>query len=329
MVFSIWIAAVSVFGQKGNGKISRDSYIEKYADLAMQEMQRMKIPASITLAQGCLESDNGNSRLARNGNNHFGIKCHDWDGHRMFHDDDKRNECFRSYKTDADSYRDHSEFLMKERYAGLFELRPDDYRGWARGLKKAGYATARNYADLLIDIIEENELYLYDQMVLTGRTTFPVEESSHASSTTTEARFRRELRTRNGVNYILTRPGDTPESLRHELKLYKNEIYRYNELEKGCQLLPGTVIYLQPKRRTAARGKEVHLVEEGDSMHSISQLYGLKLKCLYKMNLMSPGEEPLPGQEIYLRKPRKEGVLKIEPEPEEQEGPAMHFKFDG
>jgi len=164
----VFLLQVSVFGQNRN-MMSREEYIETYADLAMREMVRVGIPASITLAQGCLESNNGNSTLARKGNNHFGIKCHDWTGKKMYHDDDERDECFRSYNSAYHSYMDHSDFLTsRPRYAFLFELKPHDYRGWAKGLKKAGYATASNYASLLIQIIEQNELFRYDMLVLEG-----------------------------------------------------------------------------------------------------------------------------------------------------------------
>ena len=159
------------FPLHGQGKksMTREDYIKTYSDLAMKEMARVGIPASITLAQGCLESGNGNSTLATRGNNHFGIKCHDWTGKKIYHDDDSRNECFRSYDSPYESYMDHSQFLTtRDRYASLFELKPHDYRGWARGLKSAGYATANNYATLLIKIIEENELYRYDLLVLEG-----------------------------------------------------------------------------------------------------------------------------------------------------------------
>ena len=143
---------------QGGATMTRDAYISTFSDLAMKEMARVGIPASITLAQGCLESNNGNSTLAVRGNNHFGIKCHEWTGKTIRHDDDSRNECFRAYSSAYESYKDHSQFLTtKSRYALLFELNPHDYRGWAKGLKKAGYATASNYATLLIRIIEDGK----------------------------------------------------------------------------------------------------------------------------------------------------------------------------
>lgn len=323
-------AFLTVSGQRSR-EISREEYIKTYSELAMTEMARTGIPASITLAQGCLESNNGNSTLAVKGNNHFGIKCHDWTGRKVYHDDDRKKECFRSYPSAYASYKDHSEFLTtRGRYSSLFDLSPHDYRSWAKGLRKAGYATAHNYSTLLIRIIEDNELYKYDLMVLegglgelTGDETIGEETAGHGYHTT------REILKNNNIEYILTEPGDSPESLRRELDLYKNELYNYNNLHKGAKLEPGQIIYLQPKRRKAAPGNEIHVVEQGQTMYDISQKYGVKLKRLYKMNRMMEGEQPLEGSEIYLRKKKREPVLKLEPTEEEPETEIMRFKFDG
>ncbi len=315
-----------ISGQHGK-EMTREEYILTYADLAMKEMARVGIPASITLAQGCLESNNGNSTLAVKANNHFGIKCHEWDGKTIYHDDDRRHECFRAYPSPYESYRDHSIFLTTStRYASLFELNPHDYRGWARGLKKAGYATSNTYSRLLIKIIEENELYRYDILVLEGGLGDGIDTTSHL----TEHGYStsREILLNNRIEYILTVSGDTPESLRQELGLYSNEIYRYNNLFKGAKLEPGQIIYLQPKRRKAARGNEIHRVEEGQTMYDISQIYGVKLKQLYRMNLMTEGEQPLEGTEIYLRHKKRKPVLKSEPADEPPEEEEMEFRFD-
>ncbi|RNC87631.1 MAG: LysM peptidoglycan-binding domain-containing protein [Winogradskyella sp.] len=157
-------------------RTSVDNYIDTYAAIAMDEMRTSKIPASITLAQGILESGSGNGRLAKEANNHFGIKCHGWKGQKIYHDDDRRQECFRKYKAAATSYKDHSEFLTgRKRYAGLFKLKPTDYKGWARGLKVAGYATDRKYPQKLISLIERYELYKYDQQVLGAKTDVKVD----------------------------------------------------------------------------------------------------------------------------------------------------------
>lgn len=305
---------------------TREQYIEAFSDLAMREMARVGIPASITLAQGCLESDNGNSRLAVRGNNHFGIKCHDWTGKKIYHDDDRRGECFRSYSSAHESYMDHSEFLTtKTRYEPLFELSPHDYRGWAKGLKQAGYATANNYATLLIRIIEDNALYRYDLMVLNGSLE---EGDTTAYYEVPGAGIHRQVLLNNRIEYVLSEPGDTPESLRAELGLYKNEIYRYNNLYKGAKLEPGNIIYLQPKRKKAEAGNEIHVVQEGQTMYDISQLYGVRLKNLYRMNFMMEGEQPLEGTEINLRKKKREPILKLEPSQEEYEEEEMQFRFE-
>jgi len=321
------LGLLSLPGNMLNGqKNTREEYIADFSDLAMREMLRVGIPASITLAQGCLESNNGNSTLAVKGNNHFGIKCHDWTGKKIFHDDDARNECFRSYASAYESFIDHSVFLTtKTRYASLFEISLHDYRGWAKGLKKAGYATANNYATLLIRIIEENELYKFDLMVLDGSldgidtTSF---QAGHGTGS------QRQVLLNNKIEYILSEPGDTPESLRVELKLYKNEIYKYNNLYKGAKLETGSIIYLQPKRRKAALGNETHRVDFGQTMYDISQIYGVKLKHLYRKNHMMEGEQPLEGTDIYLRKKKREPVLKLEPAKEEFEEEEMQFRFE-
>lgn len=310
----------------GQNKNTREEYIRTFSDLAMREMIRVGIPASITLAQGCLESNNGNSTLAVKGNNHFGIKCHDWTGKKLYHDDDARNECFRSYSSAYESYMDHSHFLTtKTRYAPLFEVSPHDYRGWAKGLKKAGYATANNYATLLIRIIEDNELYRYDLMVMEGSID-NIDTTSYQTGQGTG--LQRTVLLNNKIEYILSEPGDTPESLRTELGLYKYEIYRYNNLYPGAKLEMGSIIYLQPKRRKAALGNEIHKVEAGQTMYDISQIYGVKLKHLYRKNHMMEGEQPLEGTEIYLRKKKREVLLKLEPAKQEYEEEEMQFRFE-
>ncbi|MEX2370718.1 MAG: glucosaminidase domain-containing protein [Bacteroidales bacterium] len=317
------LTVVPVFGQ---GKITRAEYIEMYAELAMSEMVRSGVPASITLAQGCLESDNGNSTLAVKANNHFGIKCHDWTGRRIYHDDDTRNECFRRYRTVLESFIDHSDFLtMKTRYAALFTLRSDDYRGWARGLKSAGYATSSRYADLLIMIIEDNELYRYDQMVLSGNYT------PGADGVTMVPVGVREILTNNRVEYVITEPGDTPESLRKTMDLYPREIYRYNNISKGERLELGTIIYLQPKRFRAERGNETHVVQEGETMWDISQFYGVKLNRLYRLNDLSKDHALKPGTTIWLRnrKPPDQDAIFYEEEEPSEEPVKLEFEFDG
>ncbi len=326
----ILLLQIPLHGQNKNS-MSREEYIKTFSELAMKEMARVGIPASITLAQGCLESNNGNSTLATRGNNHFGIKCHEWTGKKIYYDDDDKSECFRSYNSPYESYMDHSQFLStRSRYAGLFELKPHDYRGWAKGLKDAGYATAPNYATLLIQIIEQNELFRYDLMVLEGGMDSENGSESPGETGSSGRKYNtsREVRMNNQIEYIVAEPGDTPESIRDEMDLYQNEIYRYNNLYKGENLEPGQIIYLQPKRRKAARGNEIHIVKTGETMYEISQIYGVQLEQLYRMNLLNEGAQPLEGTEICLRRKKREPLLKLETVEEPITDDQMQFRFD-
>ena len=281
-------------------------------------MNRNGVPASIILSQGMLESDYGRSRLAVNANNHFGIKCHNnWRGATITHDDDRRNECFRKYRSVEESFHDHSNFLATTpRYRELFKLKTEDYKGWARGLKDAGYATNPNYANLLIRIIEENELWRYDRgyrgatVALTGGNN---SRAASASATTTNARTgsanefavpdrMSRVRENNRIRYIVVNDRDTRESIEKDFNMLRRELSKYNELDNNFNLQPGQILYLQPKRNRAEAGKDVHNVTNGDSMYSISQQYGIKLKKLYEMNRMREGEEPRNGDKIWLRK---------------------------
>ncbi|BDX38445.1 N-acetylmuramoyl-L-alanine amidase [Tenuifilaceae bacterium CYCD] len=290
----------------GQSKISRQEYISRYADIAIRQMKQYGVPASIILAQGMLESDNGNSTLAEEANNHFGIKCHkDWTGPTMYHDDDRKNECFRKYKSPDGSYMDHSLFLRGgSRYAFLFDLESTDYTGWAHGLKKAGYATNPRYAEMLIKIIEENELYKYDKGVVVS-----VESPRKGTGQlvdvdgfTIDIYKTRPVYTRNRIKYIIVKEGDTFESLTKELSLMPWQLYKYNDLSKDSTLRVGQEIYIQPKRWRAERNHSVHTVEAGETMYTISQMYGVKLKSLYRKNRMKVSEEPEVGQTINLRK---------------------------
>jgi LysM repeat protein len=296
-------------------KQTRADYIGMYSDLAIQEMLRSGIPASITLAQGMLESDNGNSTLARRANNHFGIKCHGWKGKKITHDDDERNECFRKYKTVHESFADHTDFLMgSPRYSFLFELDPTDYKSWAKGLKKAGYATSPSYADLLIRIIEENDLHRFD----TGEG-WPQRFTEGGKALANIDNFeievgKRRILVRNRIEYIIVKEGDTYQSLNREFDLMPFELAKYNEIPRDSKLEAGKVLYLQPKRNKASVEYKFHTVEDGETMYQISQMYGIKLHKLLKLNLMQPGEEPVPGDIIHLRS-KKEAPL-----PQETEG---------
>lgn len=304
------------------------SYLAKYKDLAVSEMRRTGVPASITLAQGMIESDYGRSSLAAKGNNHFGIKCHNgWKGPVMYHHDDRRNDCFRKYASAEDSFYDHSDFLRTgSRYRSLFDLPAGDYKGWARGLKQAGYATNPDYANMLIRKIEENNLHYYDnplneristeaEIVKTDpvpapapkvadnapvpRETSPVPPVINDNFTVT-ARVSR-LMENNRIQYIIVKDGETIEMIENEFQLLKWELQRYNDLPDGFTPVAGQTLYLQPKRARAEAGREMHTATDGDTMYSVSQLYGVKLKKLYEYNGMKEGEEPVAGQQIWLR----------------------------
>lgn len=303
ITFLISLLVISAFGQK---KLSREEYANTYKDLAIRQMKKHGVPASIILAQGMLESDNGNSTLAVKANNHFGIKCHkSWTGPKIYHDDDAKGECFRKYRNPENSYIDHSEFLRGgRRYAFLFDLDPTDYKGWAKGLQKAGYATSRTYAELLIRIIEDNKLYLYDRGVdiEIESPTKGMGQLVDADNFAIDLFNQREVFIRNRVKYIKVREGDTYESLTRELELMPWQLAKYNEIERNSKLEIGQEIYIQPKRRKAEVNHPLHVAEEGETMYSISQEYGVKLKWLYRRNRMEPGTEPEVGQKIYLRK---------------------------
>ncbi len=297
------LACIFVYAQPAELRISRAEYIQRFKDEAVKEMHRTGIPASITLAQGILESGDGNSALARYANNHFGIKCHTgWAGESYFMDDDEKNECFRKYESAYESYKDHSAFLTgRQRYAELFELKTTDYKGWAHGLKKAGYATNPKYAELLIKLIEDHKLYEYDELKKIA-----VKEPVNKQATDKEKHLpelgthhRSEIRMHNRIKYIYTHTHDTPESIAKQFDMAPWQIYRYNDLNKTDRLSKGQIVYLQPKRK---RGSEdEHTVIGGENMWQISQQYGIKLKRLYKINSMVRGTQPVAGQVIKLR----------------------------
>lgn len=303
----IAVNSAIMFGQHSE-RISRPVYFDTYKEIAIKEMNRSGVPASITLAQGALESGDGNSRLAREGNNHFGIKCHnDWNGKRIFEDDDAKNECFRKYASVEESFKDHSDYLKsKTRYAFLFELSITDYRGWARGLKKAGYATSPTYAEALIKIIEDYNLNMYDRMEVSERRHHKRRTEKAPVSAPDVSLVRHEILERNRVKYILGKKGDTYESITRELDKLPWEIL----ISKSDSVADGQIIYIQPKRSRAESGKDTHVVKEGETMYTISQLYAIKLSKLYLLNNMSPGTRPSAGTVLQLRKPVKRDTLK-------------------
>jgi LysM repeat protein len=307
-----------------------NDYINLYKDLAVSEMKRTGIPASITLAQAIIESDCGHSYIAREANNHFGIKCHDgWSGPSIKHTDNSRNECFRKYQRAEESFYDHSDFLKStSRYSFLFSLGSTDYKAWAHGLKKAGYATNPDYANMLIRTIDQNSLWSYDKgynypntithaktpdKLPSSTDTTRISPANHSGDSTKKviqaaysnrpvlARVPR-IAENNRVQFIIVKDGETKEKIENEFQLLKWELSRYNELKSDFVPVPGQMLYLQPKRDKAEAGNEFYTSVNGDTMYKIAQQFGVKLKSLYEMNRMEDGAEPVAGSKIWLRK---------------------------
>lgn len=309
------------------------AYIKEYKSVAIREMKLYKIPASITLAQGIIESGCGKSTLARNTKNHFGIKCqNDWSGDTYLHDDDTEKECFRKYQDVDASFRDHSIFLTtRKRYAALFELPLNDYKGWAFGLKAAGYATNPDYANILIRLIETNKLYLFDDTLNTEENVLKtdadeasVEAKKHAikntGSISLEGRiiFRknyklpdpsafetaytsemgRKVYENYNVPFIFAKKDDTWFTVAKEFGIYAFQIYRQNDLRDSDPITPGQILYLEAKKRK--NSEKTYKVKNGDSMYSISQEKCIKLSQLLKYNKLRTGEEPGPGYVLKL-----------------------------
>ena len=281
--------------------MSEKEYIEKYKEDAIKEMLVHGIPASIIIAQGMLESGNGNSALAVYANNHFGIKCHKgWNGSTFIHDDDEKNECFRKYPNVFDSYNDHSLFLKSRPwYIPLFQLRTTDYRSWAKGLKASGYATDPKYAERLIDIIEEYKLYQYDYVAELPNLTAQL--NNHKTSDIIKSRNNKILF--NGLRYTIIRDGESFYKIAVESDIELADLYTYNDLSKGDRATSGQIIYLEPKKRTGV--DDYHIVREGETIKTIAQLYGIKLKVLRKKNRIKSDEDLKAGDTLCLKKCRK------------------------
>ncbi|MEM7161410.1 MAG: glucosaminidase domain-containing protein [Bacteroidota bacterium] len=300
-----------LFANDGDKRYSRAEYIQKWKDVAISNMEKYGIPASITLAQGILESGDGNSMLAKEANNHFGIKCHGWKGKKVFKDDDAKDECFRKYKSAADSYADHSEFLQKQRYAFLFDLKVTDYKGWAKGLKKAGYATNPKYPQLLIGIIEKNDLHKYDQKTdelmavkkehksKKYKVKRPAKESTEVISFSGSTRSI-ELHT-NRIKYVIAQEGDNAKSIAADLDMAEWQIKKYNDVVGGRIFEEGDIIFIQPKRNKSK--PDYHIVEHGENLWELSQQYGVKLKKIAQYNSLSVTDDLLIGMKLWLKKP--------------------------
>lgn len=345
----------------------QERYIQKWAPTAVREMYRSGVPASITLAQGILESRYGLSSLATEGNNHFGIKCHkDWKGKSMRYDDDAKGECFRVYDSAEESFRDHSDFLRyRDRYKFLFDLKTTDYKGWAYGLKKAGYATDPNYPAKLIKYIEDYRLYEYDTMTTEDSerlakapdnkavassggskvssdgkpSSASVEKARKDARKSRKARKRRqkaepapdvipasplsleepkridktglevfrfsltrEAYSRNGVPFITSVEGETYSSIAQSYHLYLNELLRFNDLSRPEELLPGTVVYLQAKKKQSEKGLDKYIVgEDEESLRDICQRFAVRMSSVVRMNGFSADYKPREGDTIVLR----------------------------
>ncbi|MCX6234004.1 MAG: glucosaminidase domain-containing protein [Bacteroidetes bacterium] len=293
-------------------QITRQEYIQKFKDIAILEMITYKIPASIIMAQALFESDNGNSPLAVNANNHFGIKCHkEWTGKTYLYDDDLKNECFRKYDDPLDSYRDHSEFLIsRDRYDSLFFLDMTDYKGWAYGLKRAGYATSPTYAQQLIKIIEDNRLYELDnyfdkeyeeeitvlekKKIDVGREII-LPDNFEAVARGPNGRM---IYTNNGVKFTFARGTDTFFKIANDFTIPVSRLFKMNELTPDDKLHEGEPVYLQKKKKHAKKG--FHTVAAGETLHAIAQEYAVRIKSLYKINGMEKGQEPTTGQKIII-----------------------------
>lgn len=325
-IFSVILLAAA--GGACAQNLTREEYIERYKHIAIRHRDHYGIPASITLAQGILESGSGNSTLARNANNHFGIKCHtDWQGERYYHDDDRPQECFRVYDNPEESFEDHAEFLSnhrQRRYDSLFLYASDDYRNWARGLKAAGYATAPDYAERLIKIIEDNKLYIFDtdddEAVCEARpdeTTIAdnivdVEHNRGFSGeggvdpdnyrVTVNAYHGYNVYRSNGVSYVLAKAGDTYEDLSLLFRVAPGRLRRFNEVADNAVLKEGDIVYIERKRKYWEGAVLLHTVSaDTETLSDIAQNYGVRLKTLARLNKVKPDAKFTKGRTVKLR----------------------------
>ena len=295
--FGLFALVLAVFGQAKSD--ANWQYVENYKDMAVEQMRRYHIPASITLAPGICESGAGRSRLAREAHNHFGIKVGiNWTGPYIIMSDDRPDDRFRVYRTDDESYEDHSKFLRNNaRYRSLFSLKETDYKGWAHGLKRCGYATNPNYAPMLIGVIERYNLQQFDSYS-SGK--------YHSRKSTPEATDFFEEHIVYKVNkcyLIIANSRDTWEKVSRETGVSVRRLLKYNERPKGSVLQRGDIVYLTKKRTKGDKSLKLtpHRVQPGESMYDISQRYGIRLKNLYKLNALSPDYVANVGDLIWLR----------------------------
>ncbi len=292
------------------------AYINLYKSIAVAEMMRTGIPASIKLAQAMLESNCGKSELACKANNHFGIKCGgDWNGNFFKKEDDDFEDgklvksCFREFSSVYDSYIAHSDFLTDpakaDRYGSLFELETTDFKGWAKGIAQAGYATDPQYANRLVDIIEKYELYRLDTEI----------DGIEASSTSKKTNSHQPVRYHNDVKYVVAAEGDSPVSLAAQHDLTARQIVRYNDdiKDENLMLVAGSRVYLQPKRNKYNGRQPYHMLKADEDLVTISQKYGIKMSALLKRNGLADGQTPLPNQKLMLKGKLKKELRTADP----------------
>ena len=315
-------ALVGVMSVAAKERQTREEYVEKYKAIAIAHMERYGIPASITMAQGILESDSGNSYLSRTSNNHFGIKCKkSWTGKKVYHDDDAKGECFRAYPSVEASYQDHADFLdQSPRYDSLFAYASDDYRSWARGLKACGYATAPDYAERLVKIIESMKLYLLDKdngnkIYSAAKTAVENAEQWWESNVATSDEqinpnaFRVTVNSHKGYGvyrsnhtfYVVAKEGDTFESVGEIFDISPKMLRKFNDVAKDAKLSKGDIVYIERKKTQWLGNVMQHKVVRDENLYSLSQSYGIRLKSLVKLNRMREGEDVKKGDIIRLK----------------------------
>lgn len=314
-VLAAWL--LPVLAQAGSKDQSPEQYIAQWKDVAVRKMKEHGIPASITMAQGLLESRNGNSILAVEANNHFGIKCTpDWTGGSILYDDDKKNDCFRKYRNADQSFEDHSKFLQRPRYSSLFELKATDYKGWAHGLKRCGYATDPRYPQKLIDLIERYKLDNLDRGVdvsYADRGNKPAPAAAARTNRSTRATSNDNVitignardveRFEGRIKFVRARKGETVRDIAAAIEQMPGLVAGWNDLEKDSRLEEGQVVFIQPKRNKS-KEQDSCIAQQGETLWGISQRYGVKLKKLTKYNAMAATDPVQPGQKVWLRKPR-------------------------
>ncbi len=301
---------LQLFSQNSNYDSAVRKYIETYQAVAVKEMITFHVPASITLAQGIFESNAGRSKLAKEANNHFGIKCHkEWTGKTIYQDDETKNECFRKYDCAEESFKDHSAFLAgRDRYKGLFSLDVTDYKGWARGLKAAGYATNPAYADKLIGVIEKYGLYRFDE----ENYSIAFADSLRRIGDTIRIGIKRpeyevfavgpgnrNVYLNNGLQFIILESSDNLHTIARAFGVTEKRLLKWNDLQQKGKLVTGQMVYLEPKKKKGAA--DSYTVKQGETMYTISQLNGIKLKVLYKKNNIKSGTALYEGQNLRLR----------------------------